>query len=216
MPDHLYFFSPTLHYSAWSLRGHREYIGKDMWTQTCGFSAPRAAAAFGPLFCAQAGEPAVPAGAWLWLLWLFLLFRTESKEQADEQMSRGLGFLPSCRPASLSRGVNLHSIALALPVMREQLGLRFGGQAVGMAHGAETGAGAHGEGVTPMSLSYAAREEMVSCQLEQSPGAVLLHRQQRKAASLPVAFTAVLLSRSYFHFRCMPSLRLQGFFCSDL
>lgn len=91
-----------------------------------------------------------------------------------------------------------------------------GGQAVGTARSAETGAGVHGERVTWESPCYAAREEMVSCQLEQSPSAVFLRRQRRKAASLPFASTAVLLSCSYFRFSCMPSLRLQGFFCNDL
>ena len=94
--------------------------------------------------------------------------------------------------------------------------MSVGGQAVGMARCAETGAGVHGERVTRVPPCYAAREERVSRQLEQSPGAVLLHRQRRKAASLPFASTAVLLSCSYFYFSCMPSLRLQGFFCNDL
>lgn len=160
-------------------------------------------------------------GPGLSLLWLFLLVRAKSKEKADEQMSRGFGFLHSCWLASLSLGVNLHSIPLCFTSNKWTPWAAFssmpvGGQAVGTARCAETGAGVHGEWVTGVSLCYAAQEEMISCQLEQSPGAVLLHRQWRKAASLPFASTAVQLSCSYFHFSCMPSLRLQGFFCSDL
>lgn len=69
-----------------------------------------------------------------------------------------------------------------------------------MACRAEAGAGLHSGLVTPASPCYAAREVLGWCQLEQGPGAALLHRQQRKAASLPFASTAVLLSSSYFHF----------------
>lgn len=68
----------------------------------------------------------------------------------------------------------------------------IGGQAMGMSCGAEAGAGVHREWVSRVSLCYAAQDQTVLFQLEQSPSAVLLHRQERKVASVPLASAAFL------------------------
>lgn len=53
-----------------------------------------------------------PCLLWPRLLLLRLFYRAKSKAPAGEQISRGFWLLPSCLPALLSSGANLHSFPM--------------------------------------------------------------------------------------------------------
>lgn len=218
LPFHFSIFSPTCHYCSAALTAHTGVsVCPHGLKHGCSWS--QGLQDSGSCSVLWQVNVLCPQGPGLCCFGFSCLSVPKAKIKQKSKWAGGFGILHSCRQASLSLGVNLSSTPCALSVTREHLGLPFplclwesscwDGN---LCWDKSWAAVERGTGV-PMCYSP---WEMTSCHLEKSPGAVLLHRLCRKALSLPFASIPVLLSWSYSHFSGLPSLRLQGFFCTDL